>query len=660
MVGRREKLRVDKVHVSSVSSHQVKKNREAKKNMPDDFSVKLVKKFDGTNFQGWKFQLTAVLMANEIFDVVDGTRRRPPDQEGVNEGRTKIWVKDNAKATAIIAAALEYEQLDSIIVCTTAKAMWDKLSAMHEQRIASNVVSLTQRFYGYRMSSNDSVIQHVSHIQNLARQLSDLGQPVNEVGVIAKILESLTSKYTVLKTAWDSVEPNRQTVENLLERLIREENRLKDEDDSASAFAVTRHNNTKNEEKYKGEKKKNNRSKKDIECYGCHEKGHYASKCPRRKNNSENKSSSSSNCAFVLSTETSNNTKPTVKEGNKSPSVEQTQRLLQADKNDVWITDSGASAHITFRREWLVNFRSVSGEKISLGDDGECDVIGTGTAPIEKLVNGKWQNSVIENVLFVPQVTKNLLSVGVCTNRSFRVSFENGSVEMSRNGHIEATGVKQTNCLYRMFFRAPSQDNRNETNIAAIDLKIWHERLGHIHKRALHELVNRELVNGVNLKNIKDFFCESCQFGKLHKLPFKTETERRATKPGQFIHSDVCGPVPVQSPGGARFYVLFKDDATGYRFVYFVRHKSDVFEKFKEFERLVYNKFKHPMQTLRTDNGTEYCNERMREYMKLRGITHETTALYTPEQNGRAERDNRTIVESARTMMQARKISANL
>ena len=94
--------------------------------------------------------------------------------------------------------------------------------------------------------------------------------------------------------------------------------------------------------------------------------------------------------------------------------------------------------------------------------------------------------------------------------------------------------------------------------------------------------------------------------------------------------------------------------------MFFVKHKSDVFETFKIVERAVANKFGNAMKTLRADNRGEYCNKQMRSYMRFRGIQHETTAPYTPEQNGRAERDNRTIVECARTMLHAKQLGVFL
>lgn len=164
-------------------------------------------------------------------------------------------------------------------------------------------------------------------------------------------------------------------------------------------------------------------------------------------------------------------------------------------------------------------------------------------------------------------------------------------------------------------------------------------------------MINNGAVNGVKLEDEKDFFCDACQLGKSHKLPFKTTSDRARYGPGEFIHSDVCGPLPEPSIGGAKFFVTFVDEASDYRHVFFLRHKSDVYKKFKEFDRMVENKFRRKVQVLHTDNGREYCNGDMRQYLKWRGIRMENSAPYTPEQNGKAERENRTIMESARTMI---------
>lgn len=155
------------------------------------------------------------------------------------------------------------------------------------------------------------------------------------------------------------------------------------------------------------------------------------------------------------------------------------------------------------RRDWFTEFRATNGDTVSLGDDGVCDVGGVGTIQIERLVNGLWESATIEEVLYVPRVTKNLFLVGMCASKDFRVEFGE-KVEISQGGKIEASGIRQLIKLYRMFFRVPN--SRNEANVSVLNIKVWHERLGHIHKRALCELVNKDMVEGVRVKDTKESF----------------------------------------------------------------------------------------------------------------------------------------------------------
>lgn len=109
----------------------------------------------------------------------------------------------------------------------------------------------------------------------------------------------------------------------------------------------------------------------------------------------------------------------------------------------------------------------------------------------------------------------------------------------------------------------------------------------------------------MSLKDCKHFFCDACRLGKLHKLPFAKPVVRVERKPEEFMDSDVCGPMQTPSLSGAEYFVTFKDDATAFRHVYFIKHKSDVLNKFIEFEKMLVDKFGRPMKTLRADNGGE-------------------------------------------------------
>jgi len=145
--------------------------------------------------------------------------------------------------------------------------------------------------------------------------------------------------------------------------------------------------------------------------------------------------------------------------------------------------------------------------------------------------------------------------------------------------------------------------NNTEANVSTTSLREWHERLGHINKQSLCDAITNKAINGVNLSNKDDFFCKSCQLGKSHRLKFnKSKEKEEIWNPGEYIHSDVCRPFSVASIGGSKF-LLFVDEASNYRIVYFLKHKSDVLDRFKDFERTVANKFGRKMKVLRADNG---------------------------------------------------------
>ncbi|UYV66641.1 K02A2.6-like, partial [Cordylochernes scorpioides] len=162
------------------------------------------------------------------------------------------------------------------------------------------------------------------------------------------------------------------------------------------------------------------------------------------------------------------------------------------------------------------------------------------------------------------------------------------------------------------------------------------------------------------LREEKDFFCEACKYGKQQCQSFRSIENKQQYEVGELIHSDLCGPMESQSLGGSNYFLLFKDDQSAYRVVYFIRHKSDVFTKFKEFDALIKNQFGRSVKIFRTDNGTEYVNQSFLDYLRKNGIIHERSAPYTPQQNGFVERDLRTILGLSRSMLHDSGLETNL
>ena len=145
--------------------------------------------------------------------------------------------------------------------------------------------------------------------------------------------------------------------------------------------------------------------------------------------------------------------------------------------------------------------------------------------------------------------------------------------------------------------------------------------------------------------------CEPCCKGKQHKNPFPQSSDRRAANPLDLIHSDVCGKMSSKSLSGAEYFVTFIDDKTRYVWVYIIKRKSDVFKCFCEWRSLVEKSFGRNVKCFWTDNGGEFTSDEFEGYLKDNGIKHELTIPKSPQQNGVAERMNRTLVEMVRCML---------
>ena len=137
----------------------------------------------------------------------------------------------------------------------------------------------------------------------------------------------------------------------------------------------------------------------------------------------------------------------------------------------------------------------------------------------------------------------------------------------------------------------------------------------------------------------------------MHRQPFKPVGGIRSTRKLQLVHSDVCGSMSTESIDGRKYFVTCIDNYSWCCSVYFLRHKSEVLKKFKEFEAVTTVDSGQRVGTLWTDNGDEYISSEFKEYLESKGICHELTVLYSPQQNEVAERINWALMESARSMI---------
>ena len=317
--------------------------------------------------------------------------------------------------------------------------------------------------------------------------------------------------------------------------------------------------------------------------------------------------------------------------------------------NDDWYFDSGATNHMTRNKALLQNVKYSSGTVVT-ANKASMSIEATGTVVLHPICN-KESEIPVNEVQYIPKLSVNLLSVNKIVSRGYKMVFDNaGCKVLNSSGGVVATGRREDE-LFKL-----EQREQNGTGKALAcppneSLDIWHRRMGHLSVAALKKLASG-LVSGIilNANHISD--CSVCAKSKQCRLPFGKQGSR-AKALLEVVHSDICGPMEVPSIGGSRYYIAFVDDRSRRMFVYFLRTKSEdeVLKAFQTFHVLAERQTGQKIKIIRTDNGLEYTNKKFQSYLEKFGIRHQRTNDYTPQQNGMAERANRTIVERARCMI---------
>ncbi|UYV65267.1 hypothetical protein LAZ67_3003757 [Cordylochernes scorpioides] len=517
--------------------------------------------------------------------------------------------------------------------CTSASQMWQKLLAIHEQKSEFTIGLLWQQFFDARLTS-ETISDYIAKIENISARISQMGGTITEDQKVAKILNTLPSSMRYFVAAWESLDPKAQTLNNLTARLLIKETRNQQSGSSKQDEALLhRQAGTKPKDTQRSFQD----AKKNTKCHYCHKIGHWSRECRKRLANEKNKSKnlhdskgSSSDYGLILCDN-------------------------QVEPNDIWYADSGASCSMTFRREWFKTYTPfTSDHPIYLGDNSTLLAEGMGDIEIQAYVDGGWYPTYIRNVLYSPQLKKNLYSLSTSTRRGFNVIIKHDKLQIFMDNDLKAVGVRHDD-LYRMLFKVTSSSQGYITS--ENKLQLWHERLAHLPVATLREMATKGLVDGLQPQDLEGdfFFCEGCQLGKAHRKSCYP-SDGKNYQLGEFIYADICGPMQTQSLSKYLYFCLFKDYFSGYRHIYFIKNKSDVLDIFKEYATLIYTQTGNKIKVLRTDNALEFKSDNFADLCKRFGIIHEFTAPYVHEQIGRIERDYRTIVEAARSMLNSRNL----
>ncbi|GJT96496.1 retrovirus-related pol polyprotein from transposon TNT 1-94 [Tanacetum coccineum] len=272
-------------------------------------------------------------------------------------------------------------------------------------------------------------------------------------------------------------------------------------------------------------------------------------------------------------------------------------------KEDQGYVDSGCSRHMTGNMSYLSDFKEFDGGYVTFGGGAKGGKItGKGTLKTGKLD--------FEDVYFVKELQFNIFSVSQMCDKKNSVLFTD------------------TGC----FVLSSDFKLADESQATLDESMLWHRRLGHVNFKTINKLVKENP-------------------GKQHKASSKSKIQNSITQPLFMLHMDLFGPTFVCSLMNKKYCLVVTDDYSRFTWVFFLASKDETSGILKNFITKIENLVDKKVKIIKCDNGTKFKNRVMSEFCEHKGIKREFSIARTPQQNGVAERRNRTLIEAARTML---------
>ncbi|GKD76965.1 putative ribonuclease H-like domain-containing protein, partial [Tanacetum coccineum] len=293
-----------------------------------------------------------------------------------------------------------------------------------------------------------------------------------------------------------------------------------------------------------------------------------------------------------------------------------------------YVDAQGRSKHMTGNKSYLLDYEEIDGGFVAFGGDPKGYII-TGKG---KISTGKLD---FDDVYFVKELKFNLFSLLDENHVLLRVPRKDNMYSVDLKNIVPLGGLT---CLF-------AKATIDESNL-------WHRRLGHINFKTINKLVRGNLVRGLPLKIFENNrTCVSCQKGKQHKASCKTKTVSSISQPLQMLHMDLFGPTFVKSLMKKMYCLVVTDNYSRFNWVFFLVTKNETSKILKTFITGIKNLIDLKVKVIRCDNGTKFKNKVMNQFCEMKGIKREFSVARTPQQNGVAERKNKTLIEAARTML---------
>ena len=565
------------------------------------------------------------------------------------------------KAHVIIQAKCDDKPANLIDNSLSGGEDWSKLMSEYSDTGFTARYQSLQKMTGTTLDSvNGSLETYVNAIRTASQELNHLNAGLPEWVLVSCLLNNLSGKYNdFVRNMIVSLGQKIPTFNDTVAALY-EQDRFSKNQEQTTALLSRNKNQPRKGESSRNSGNHNNNSSNKIKSYNdlpeCHQ-------C-KKQNDGKWKRHLPENC-WTLHPEK----RPSAAKSNKGKSKDENDTSSREKDEDYgmvithhiipdhdaqhllksrdWNIDSGATKHISpFFHDFIEYHEKQS--NIVVADGSSIEVLGEGSKRVEfRNPDGTTTWCTIRGILYVPKADCNLLSIYELENKGFNVTFEGHVCTISLKGKIVATarGYKGQYLLGTVQDVCDVIANKAKYNEEAVDLA--HRRCGHLGEADLKRLAS--MSNGLQLttKPTHKHVCPSCEKAKSKKTISRTMRPLSTTILEE-IHMDTGGPVSPPSIEGYRFFVLLTDAATGATWGDGFAHKSDIARWVISWKRQLENQTGHKVKRWRLDNGTEFFKST--DFLMADGCTIEESAPYAPEQNGRAEVQNRTIMAKIRAM----------
>ena len=613
---------------------------------PFDMMMKL--KLNGTNYDSWAKNTKFYLMSEGLwkYALTDVMSRSLSELSEDYEKRVTTSMKKEAEmALGLIACAVEDDYSEDIQESKTAFEAWEVLKKNWIKQSVGNLNTWRHEFGTAMMEEGGDVNAHITKLESLRRLLKGSAAPVAEGEMVLRLMKSLPD-------SWDTFCTGLRARQDIMTKYEEVKSEIKDESVNRG---ISKPKEKEKRPAFSGYKKDTPHGAKSTgTCHNCGTKGHKAADCwkkgggkegggPQQKTGKpwEKKQSHNANKKQEGESSTPRYCMTSLRQANLS--FADAAKRGTANKSKEWIIDSGATDHLCWSREDFTEYQPMKGKGIEVicANSDPMEVLGSGTVEVTMSNGQQHVLCVLQNVLHIPALGTNLLSLGQLDKRGYRTHISKGKIEIE-----SGTGEKVFECRQRLdgLYVANNEKDKHACS-AKSNIDQWHLRLGHLNeldlKKSLPDLAKEQLSD-----------CETCLTNKARKLPFNKQRIPRPEKPMDLIVTDVAGPMKVKGIEGEQYFAVYIDASTDFVVVDCMKKKSEQEQALMAYVKYGQTKFDTKVKRIKCDNGGEYTTSTMLDWAVNNGTEMEYTNPYTPQQNGMAERRIQTLCNGARCLMQ--------